>query len=124
MGEQVAERLMRTCEFCGAEFEAKHSRHRFCSADCRRGRVEMGVHVGALVVQVEAMATGREHRALIAVLSDLAALLDASDEVDDKMFREYRLALKDLGEVWSGDRVDSYQEFLAGFRGGPEVRDS
>ena len=80
--------------------------------------------MAALVVQVAAMATRREHRALIAVLKDLAVLLDVSDVFDDKLFREYRLALKDLEEVCSGDSIDSYQEFLAGFRGGPEVRDS
>ena len=115
---------MRICEFCGAEFEAKHSRHRFCSAECRLGRVEVGSHVAALVVQVEAMATGREHRALVAVVSDLAALLDASDVFDDKMFREYRLALKDLEEVCSGDSSDAYQDWVEGLRSGSEIRDS
>ena len=115
---------MRVCEFCGVEFEAKHSRHRFCSADCRRSRVEVGSHVAALVVQVEAMATGREHRALIAVLLDLAVLLDASDAFDDKLFREYRLALKDLEEVCSGDSSDAYQDFVEGLRSDTEVRDS
>ena len=115
---------MSTCEFCGAEFEAKHLRHRFCSAGCRRGRVELGSHVAALVVQVEAMATGREHRALVAVLSDLAVLLDASDVFDDKLFREYRLALKDLEEVCSGDSSDAYQDFVDGLRSGTKVRDS
>ena len=115
---------MRVCEFCGAGFEAKHSRHRFCSADCRRGRVEAGSHVAALVVQVEAMATGREHRALVAVVKDLAALLDASDAFDDKLFREYRLALKDLEEVCSGDSTDPYRKWLEDLRSNTEVRDS
>ena len=115
---------MKSCEFCGAGFEARHSGHRFCSVECRQGRVTAGSHVAALVVQVEAMATGREHRALIAVLSDLAVLLDASDVFDDKLFREYRLALKDLEEVCGGDSSDSYSEFLKGLRGGAEVRDS
>ena len=80
--------------------------------------------MAALVVQVEAMATGREHRALVAVVSDLAALLDASDVFDDKMFREYRLALKDLEEVCSGDSTDPYRKFLEDLRSDTEVRDS
>jgi len=67
------------------------------------------------------MATGREHRALVAVLMELAVLLDASDGFDDKLFREYRLALKDLEEVCGGDSSDSYSEFLAGLRGDTEV---
>lgn len=53
----------------------------------------------ALEIQVEAMATGREHRALIEACRSLADRVDRARGFDDKAWREYRLALKELREA-------------------------
>lgn len=53
----------------------------------------LGRQRGAVERQVEALATGAEHSALVEACRQLADQIDASDSVDDKLWREYRLAL-------------------------------
>ena len=54
---------------------------------------EPGRQREALDRQVEAMATGPEHSALIEACRQLADTVDRADGFDDKLWREYRLAL-------------------------------
>ena len=55
---------------------------------------------------VAALPTGPEHAALIAACQTLADQLDAAEAFDDKLWREYRLALKALMERAAGGTED------------------
>lgn len=55
-----------------------------------------GSLVEALESSVAAMATGPEHTALIELCRVAAQAVDDTEFFDEKMFREYRLALNDL----------------------------
>lgn len=75
-------------------------------------------HLAAVDEAVEAMATGTEHRAHVEACRSLAARCDFEIAegygFDDKLWREYRLALKALREaVTSGsdDDDDLEREF-------------
>lgn len=59
-------------------------------------RKRKGQHRQAVDAMVEALATGQEHGALIESCRSLAVLVDAVPAFDDKLWREYRLALKAL----------------------------
>lgn len=81
----------------------------------------------ALEQQVEAMATGREHRALVEAcraIADRIDELEARGGFPDKAWREYRLALKELREAVTddGSSSDSIEEWITASRG--EVRDT
>lgn len=67
------------------------------------------------------MATGPEHRALVQSARSLAAVVDrheANDHFDDRVWREYRLALRRLDEVTADDAggSDSLDELAARLR--------
>ena len=81
----------------------------------------MGANRDALEEQVEALATGREHRALVEVCRGLADRVDAEEGFDDALWREYRLNLKALREAVSGGGDDTF-DLVAELRA--EVRDS
>ena len=106
---------MRACHRCGSKFQPVHSRHRFCSSECRRGKVVLA-HRVALEKQIEAMATGIEHRALVESCRALADLVDSLDHFDALVWREYRLALKALGEAVTDGGSDPTDEFLVDLR--------
>ena len=76
----------------------------------------------ALETQVEAMATGPEHRALIQSCRTLADHVDSLDYFDDKAWREYRLALDALMEAVDDGGPDPYDNFIEGLRS--KVRDT
>ena len=68
------------------------------------------------------MALGREHRALVQSCRGLADELDNMSSFDADVWREYRLALKALGEaVEVGGDSDTLAEFFS-LRG--SVRDA
>jgi len=68
-------------------------------------------HVEAVEMMVEALATGPEHAALIEACRALARTVDESG-FDDRLWREYRLALKALMDGASGgsDDGDAFDE--------------
>lgn len=55
-----------------------------------------GQHRQAVDAMVAALTTGQEHGALIESCRSLADLVDTDPAFDDKLWREYRLALKAL----------------------------
>ena len=73
-------------------------------------------HRVALEKQIEAMATRIEHRALVESCRALADLVDSLDCFDALVWREYRLALKALGEAVTDGGSDPANEFLADLR--------
>lgn len=86
-----------------------------------------GLQRRALEEQVEAMALGKEHRALVEscrALADRVDYLGSIEAFDDKAWREYRLALKALTEAVTDDSSspDSFEKWLSDSRG--EVRDT
>jgi hypothetical protein len=65
-----------------------------------------GPNRAALEIQIEAMATGREHRAQLQACRALADQVDAMRVYDEKVWREYRLALRDLREAVADGGTD------------------
>lgn len=59
-------------------------------------RKRKGTHRAAVDAMVAALTTGQEHGALIESCRSLADHIDSWPEFDDKLWREYRLALKAL----------------------------
>lgn len=89
-----------------------------------KAKPKHGPNRRALEEQVEAMATGQEHRALVEAARSLADRVDGLVEMDifdDKAWREYRLALTSLREA-VGDGGSSEDDIVAELRA--EVRDS
>lgn len=120
---------MKPCDGCGIMFQPRNSRHRFHSSECRKagpGNRIFRPNRAALETQIQAMATGPEHRALIHSCRALADVLDAQAETakfDDKAWREYRLALKGLREaVDDGGTPDPLSDWISASRG--EIRDT
>lgn len=73
--------------------------------------------------QIAALATGEEHAGLVELCRSLADVLDAAGEVpDDKLVREYRLALSLLSDLASGPDGDGLEESMAELRD-PELED-
>ena len=115
---------MAKCEGCGVEFQPRRKGHRFHSTDCRIqaqwGRKKHGPNRKALEVQITAMQAASEHAALVESCRQLADVVDAqvaNSIFDDKAWREYRLALAELGKaVNAGDGSQSFQEFQASLR--------
>lgn len=68
---------------------------------------QVGANRAALERQVEAMATGPEHAALVEGLRSLADVVDHG--FDEKAWREYRLMLTELREACAGDDTDALQ---------------
>ncbi len=61
-----------------------------------------GANRKALEVSLTALAVYDEHKALVESARSLADMVDASDVFDDKLWREYRLALVNLMDAGSG----------------------
>lgn len=85
-----------------------------------------GPNRAALEEQIEAMATGREHRALVESCRQLADQVDRSiarGGFSDKAWREYRLSLRALREaVADGGDGDPIHSWIDQSRG--KVRDT
>ena len=74
-----------------------------------------GPNRAALEATVEALATGREHLALVEAARQLADVVDQSVRFDDHAWREYRLAIQNLmGAV--DDGPDPYADLVAELR--------
>lgn len=80
----------------------------------------------ALEEQIEAMATGQEHRALVEAARSLADQVDGAEFFDDKAWREYRLALTSLREAIGDGGSDSFDDLTQKLRGAqvPDAEDS
>lgn len=99
-----------------------------CAA-CRREKQWVGPNHGsnraALEEQIDAMATGREHRALVESCRVLADVVDALEVFDDKAWREYRLALAALREATGDNAPDSFESLTEELRAKvPDSEDS
>ena len=66
----------------------------------------VGPNRAALETALTALATSREHEALIQSCRGLADVLDRLGSFDDRVWREYRLALKILMGTTSSDADD------------------
>lgn len=83
---------------------------------------KIGPHRTAVDRAVEALATGPEHAALVESCRALADELDQTLEFDERLWREYRFALKALMERASGDNDGDFRSELEAMR--TEVGDS
>lgn len=69
-------------------------------------------HRAAVDKMVEALATRQEDAALVELCRGLADELDRADGFDDRLWREYRFALKALLERASGGSSDGIDDEL------------
>lgn len=74
----------------------------------RRARPKLKPQRMALERSLTAMATGPEHAALVELCRSLADTVDAAGYFDDKLWREYRMALRSLMERATGGSADDF----------------
>lgn len=74
----------------------------------RKPLVDVLPHRAALERTVAAMVTGPEHSAMVELCRSLADAVDSAAGFDDKLWREYRMALRALMDRASGGSSDDF----------------